>query len=141
MVAMNVMDRDHQLTEEQVQLGNFLVISGSTIATNDFYEEQGRTNGAICDHTEEDKMNFLREAKQKFDVINMEMESNYLAAMCHKCGVSFVIACVALNNRLEADTMNLSPEQTALFERRLFWLNMEFISDILNPIELCDPIT
>lgn len=134
-VALDSMDRDHQMTQEQKQLGHFLVLTGSTIATNDFYEEQGRTNGVICDHTETDKMDFLRRARDEFNVINMEMESNHLAAMSHKCGVSFVIACVALNNRLKADTMDLTSDQVALFERRLFWLNMEFIRACLEPID------
>lgn len=107
-------------------LGDYEIRQGATIGTNDFYEEQGRTNGAICEHTQEDKMNFLHRA-QELGVINMEMESNYLASMCHKLNVSFAIVCVALNNRLLEDKVKLSKEQVALFERRLFWINSIFI--------------
>jgi uridine phosphorylase len=115
--------KEHPNHEE---LGDYQVKLGGTIATNDFYEEQGRTNGAICEHTIEDKIRFL-EAAQKAGVINMEMECNHLAAMCHKLNVSYAIVCVALANRLSNDKVELSHEQMALFERRLFWLNMVFI--------------
>jgi uridine phosphorylase len=33
---------------------------GKTLSCDDFYEEQGRLDGAICEYTEEDKMEFLQ---------------------------------------------------------------------------------
>lgn len=112
------------------ELGEYEMRLGATVATNDFYEEQGRTNGSICEHTIEDKMRFLEKAKE-VGVINMEMECNHLAAMCHKLNVSFGIVDVALANRLDKDKVELSREQMSLFERRLFWVNMLFIRDRL----------
>ena len=47
---------------------------GKTMCCDDFYEGQGRLDGAICEYTETDKMNFLRQAQQK-GVRNIEMES------------------------------------------------------------------
>ncbi len=38
-----------------------------------FYEQQARLDGVICDHTKEDKMDFLKRA-YKEGVRNMEME-------------------------------------------------------------------
>lgn len=108
------------------ELGAYEVRTGATIGTNDFYEEQGRTNGAICEHTLEDKMRYLERARE-LGVINMEMECSHLAAMCHKLGVSFGIIDVALTNRLVNDSVELTGEQVALFERRLFHLNSLFI--------------
>lgn len=36
---------------------------GLTLGADDFYEGQGRIDGAICDgYTEQDKMNFLKRA-------------------------------------------------------------------------------
>lgn len=119
---------DFKYSADLVNLGEFEIRSGATIGTNDFYEEQGRTNGAICDHTDEDKMRFLEEASE-LGVINMEMESNFLAAMCHKLGVKFGVICVALNNRLESDKVDLSHDEISLFEKRLFWLNTLFIEN------------
>lgn len=105
------------------ELGVYKIHSGATLAANDFYEEQGRTNGAICEHTLNDKQQFLEQV-QKAGVINSEMESNYLAAMCHKLGVSFGIVCVALTNRLKQDKIDLTRDQMDLCQRRLFWLNL-----------------
>lgn len=113
------------------ELGEFEVRSGATVDANDFYEEQGRTNGAICEHSQEDKMKFLNAARE-IGVINMEMESNHLAAMCHKLNVAFGIICVALNNRLLDDRVHLSRSQMSLYERRLFWLNSTFIKHKLS---------
>ena len=44
---------------------------------------QGRLDGAVCDHTHEDKMAFLRRAHQ-LGVVNIEMECTAIAALCHK---------------------------------------------------------
>lgn len=108
------------------ELGHYDIKLGATIGTNDFYEEQGRTNGAICDHSQQDKFDFLQRAQQN-GVVNMEMESNHLASMCHKLSVSFGIVCVALNNRLNDDRVLLTKDEMSLFERRLFWTNSVFI--------------
>jgi uridine phosphorylase len=34
----------------------FKTVKGKTISTDDFYEGQGRLDGAICDYTEQDKI-------------------------------------------------------------------------------------
>lgn len=110
--------------------GRFEIKMGATIGTNDFYEEQGRTNGAICEHSQQDKRLFLEKARQ-MGVINMEMESNHLASMCNKLSVPFGVVCVALNNRLLDDRVLLSAKQVAQFERRLFWIIALFIKQRL----------
>lgn len=117
--------------EQGSELGAFGVKTGGTISTSDFYEEQGRTNGAICDHTESDKIKFLALARNN-GVINMEMEANHLAAMCHKLKVPFGVVCVSLNNRLREDKNRLKPEQLDQFESRLFWLNSLFVKHKLR---------
>jgi len=37
---------------------------GKTMCCDDFYEGQGRLDGAICEYNESDKMNFLKEARE-----------------------------------------------------------------------------
>ena len=49
------------------------------MTADDFYEGQGRLDGAICDYTEDDKMAFLERAYEK-GVRNIEMESLTFAA-------------------------------------------------------------
>ena len=44
---------------------------------------QGRLDGAVCEHTEEEKMDFLRRA-EKAGVVNIEMECAAMASLCNK---------------------------------------------------------
>lgn len=60
---------------------------GDTIAADDFYLEQGRVDGAFCDHTEADKLNWLKQAHAA-GVRNIEMESRMFAAFCNRMKVS-----------------------------------------------------
>lgn len=115
----------------QDELGKYEVRIGATIATNDYYEEQGRTSGAICEHTLEDEVRFLEEAKSK-GVINIEMESNHLVAMCHKLNVPSAVVCVSLNNRIEADHLELLPQHHTVFQKRLFSALLTYIQNELN---------
>lgn len=124
---------DQQTASIMIRLGNelnksdgLIVHSGATISTNDFYEEQARTNGAICDHTKEDAIQYLESAKNK-GVINFEMEANCLASMCHKLCVRFAIVCIAMSNRLCKNPTSLNKEQTASYIFRLFKLCAKFI--------------
>ncbi|KAG9509906.1 Uridine phosphorylase 1 [Fragariocoptes setiger] len=109
----------------------FVALGGLTISADDFYEEQGRTNGAICEHTLEDKYNFLITARDK-GIINMEMEACYLMAMCHKLNVKNGVVCVALTNRLVTDRITVDSETIAQFERRLFQLCQLFIKNSMK---------
>ena len=48
-------------------------VSGKTMCTYDFYEGQGRLDGAFCEFTEQDKMEYLEKLRD-FGVVNIEME-------------------------------------------------------------------
>ena len=53
---------DDQLTQNLLKQANELKLEsavGKTMCCDDFYEGQGRLDGAICDYTEADKMEFL----------------------------------------------------------------------------------
>lgn len=43
------------------------------MCTYDFYEGQGRLDGAFCEFTEQDKMDYLEKLRE-FGVVNIEME-------------------------------------------------------------------
>lgn len=118
---------------EKFSFGRYDIRSGATVSTNDFYEEQGRTNGAICDHTEEDKMEFLYTAAEK-SVINFEMEANYLSAMCTKLKVKHGTVCVSLLDRMLDDKIPITPEEVKSFEHRLFCVNSIFLRDMIGEL-------
>jgi len=63
---------------------------------------QGRTDGAICEYTEKDKMDFLQKCHD-LGVRNIEMEASMFASVTQKVGVKACDVCVTLVNRLEGD--------------------------------------
>lgn len=96
-------------------------VLGKTMCTHDFYEGnaflyvfiilnvkfvfppgQGRLDGAFCDFTEEDKMEYLNKLN-KFGVVNIEMECTIFGALTHHAGIRAAIVCVTLLDRLKGD--------------------------------------
>ncbi|XP_055380928.1 uridine phosphorylase 1-like isoform X2 [Condylostylus longicornis] len=84
-------------------------IIGKTLCTNDFYEGQGRLDGAFCEFSENDKMDYLNHLREN-GVVNIEMESTIFAALTHHAGIKASIVCVALLNRLHGDQVNAPKE-------------------------------
>lgn len=95
----------------------FSTIKGKTMCTEGFYEGQGRLDGAFCDYTEEEKMEYLQEAHQR-GVRNIEMESLCFAAMCHHAGIKGAVACVTLLDHLHGDQITHSHDQLSEFGER-----------------------
>lgn len=54
---------------------------GATVGTDDYYEERGRTNGAICDHNKDDKLEFLSKFADP-GAISMDLGSNVSQVEC-----------------------------------------------------------
>jgi uridine phosphorylase len=96
---------DQTLSKELLEVGkplNFTTVTGKTLCTDDFYEGQGRLDGAICDYTMKDKMDYLHKLSET-GVKNIEMEATALAAITHHAGVRSGNVCVTLVNRLKGD--------------------------------------
>lgn len=110
---------------------HFEMIKGGTMGTNDFYEAQGRTDGAICDHTEEEKMNFLKKVQRK-GIKNIEMESTLFAALTKYAGISAATICVTFIDRLEGDKVTVSHEEKLEFESRPQLIVGRFIKKLLK---------
>lgn len=104
---------------------------GDTMCTDDFYEGQGRIDGAFCDYTEDDKMKFLQKIHNA-GVRNIEMESVCFAAMCNRARVPAAILCVTLVDRLKGDQITLLKEQKEDFEMRPAKLVAKFIKKSLE---------
>lgn len=64
----------------------FETISGKTMCTHDFYEGQGRLDGAFCDYGEAEKMEFLHKLKDfgefQLDVIILAANITVLRSRC-----------------------------------------------------------
>lgn len=84
-------------------------ITGKTMCTYDFYEGQGRLDGAFCEFTETDKMAYLEKLRD-FGVVNIEMECTIFAALTHYAGIKAAIICVTLLDRLKGDQV-MAPKE------------------------------
>lgn len=77
------------------------------MCTYDFYEGQGRLDGAFCEFTENEKMDYLS-TLHKGGVVNIEMESLSFAALTHHAGIQSAVVCVTLIDRFKGDQVGLS---------------------------------
>lgn len=101
-------------------------VLGKTMCTYDFYEGQARLDGAFCEYTEEDKMNFLKRAHAR-GIANIEMESLCFAAMCHRAGVKSAVLCVTLLDRLQGDQISTPHDVMEEWQCRSQRIIAEFI--------------
>ncbi|NXQ36294.1 UPP2 phosphorylase, partial [Alaudala cheleensis] len=94
VVLGDVVVRSTQLDKELAQellacsrdIPDFPTLIGHTMCTYDFYEGQGRLDGALCSFSSEKKLEYLRRAYAT-GVRNIEMESTAFAALCGLCGL------------------------------------------------------
>ena len=93
---------------------------------DDFYEGQGRLDGAICDYEESQKIAFLDRAHSE-GVRNIEMESLQFGAFCNAIGVRSAVIAVTLLNRLEGDQVTSTPQQLGTFEEFPVRTVLEFL--------------
>ncbi|XP_048579220.1 uridine phosphorylase 2 isoform X2 [Nematostella vectensis] len=109
---------DDKLKEDLMQCSDGIpTAEGKTMCTNDFYEGQGRLDGAFCEYTLNDKLDFLNKA-YSLGVRNIEMESVCFAAMCKRACVPAAILCVTLLDRLNGDQVHLTPAEHEEFQAR-----------------------
>ncbi|XP_033718649.1 uridine phosphorylase 1 isoform X2 [Tursiops truncatus] len=125
---------DDWLVQELVRcsadLGEFPTVVGNTMCTLDFYEGQGRLDGALCSYAEKDKQEYLRAAYEA-GIRNIEMESSVFAAMCNACGLRAAVVCVTLLNRLEGDQISSPHEVLVEYQQRPQRLVGHFIKKCL----------
>lgn len=97
---------DRQLARDLKALAHrddpYDTVIGKTMCSNDFYEGQGRLDGAFCEFSEAEKMEYLTKL-QKAGVVNIEMESLCFAALTHHAGIQSSVVCVTLLDRLKGD--------------------------------------
>ncbi|XP_004676588.1 PREDICTED: uridine phosphorylase 1 [Condylura cristata] len=130
---------DEQLVRELAQcsleLSEFPIVVGNTMCTLDFYEGQGRLDGALCSYTEKEKQEYLQEAYQ-VGIRNIEMESLVFAAMCRACGLRAAVVCVTLLDRLKGDQISSPHEVLNEYQQRPQRLVAHFIKKCLGSAAL-----
>ncbi|XP_045207817.1 uridine phosphorylase 1-like isoform X2 [Mercenaria mercenaria] len=91
-----------ELIDCRLNTDTFKTVKGTTLCADDFYEGQGRIDGAFCEHFDDEKFQWLR-SLQENGVTNMEMESLGFIAMCHRANIKGAVCCVTLLDRFEGD--------------------------------------
>uniref|UniRef100_A0A8C4YML4 Uridine phosphorylase n=1 Tax=Gopherus evgoodei TaxID=1825980 RepID=A0A8C4YML4_9SAUR len=120
-IVIRSTELDKDLVEELLncskEIHDFPTLTGHTMCTYDFYEGQGRLDGALCSFSNEKKLEYLKRAYDA-GVRNIEMESTVFAAICRLCGLKAAVVCVALLNRLEGDQIKAPHEVLVEYQRR-----------------------
>lgn len=106
-------------------------VTGKTLCTMDFYEGQGRLDGAFCDYTETDKMEYLEKIHSE-GVLNVEMESLAFAALTHHAGIRSAVICVTIVDRLKGDQIHSPKEVLDEWQQRPQTLVSRYIKRYLQ---------
>ncbi|CAH0776917.1 unnamed protein product [Bemisia tabaci] len=106
-------------------------ISGKTMCTTDFYEGQGRMDGAFCCFNEKEKMAYLEHLRDE-GVVNIEMESLAFTALTHHAGIRSAVVCVTLLDRLKGDQINYPKEVLDEWQQRPQKLVSSYIKKFLK---------
>ncbi|XP_033843342.1 uridine phosphorylase 2 [Periophthalmus magnuspinnatus] len=123
----------NELLQYSTEIPNLPTVIGNTMCTHDFYEGQGRLDGALCSFSHEEKLEYLRKAYEA-GVRNIEMESTVFAAMCRVCGLKAAVICVTLLNRFEGDQITASHDVLVEYQQRPQILVSYFIKKRLGLI-------
>ncbi|XP_053483462.1 uridine phosphorylase 2 [Ictalurus furcatus] len=115
-----------ELLQCSTELSSFPTIIGNTMCTHDFYEGQGRLDGALCSFSTEEKLEYLKKAHEA-GIKNIEMESTVFAAMCRVCNLKAAVICVTLLNRLEGDQISTPHDVLVEYQQRPQYLVAHFI--------------
>lgn len=125
-------DFDKDTIEELQSAGKRAKIAcsvGKTVATDGYYEEQGRLDGAVAvPYTEADKLAWLQKLHDN-GVLAMEMEGTQLAGFCNRTRIRSGMVCAALLNRLKGDQTpdQATPEQMGKWTNDAVTLVIEWI--------------
>ncbi len=107
--------------------GGIKAVLGKTMGTDDFYEGQGRLDGALePKYGEKEKQEYLKRAAQA-GVVNIEMESTAFAAFCLRAGIRGAIVDAVLLNRLETDQIYAGKEELAGFSENAQQVVLNYI--------------
>jgi uridine phosphorylase len=107
------------------------IATGKTVATNEFFIEQFRRDGAIALATTEEKMAWLHWLDEH-GVRNIEMEGAMLAAYMNYWGFSnFAMVCTTVVNRLEGDQVTSTAAELDAFNTRAGTVTFNYLRSIM----------
>ncbi|EEQ98422.1 Uridine phosphorylase, putative [Perkinsus marinus ATCC 50983] len=111
---------------------NIHAVKGKTVAADDFYEGQGRLDGALETwYNEDDKMAFL---SRLYDagVRNIEMENVALMGFCNRANITGACVCVTFLDRFNGDQVTATKRELACFNEHSIDVVTNFIASELG---------
>lgn len=100
-------------------------------SANDFYEGQGRTDGALCAYGEAERNEFLRRMSDK-GVVNIEMEGVVFGALCRRARVPAAMVAAVLVNRLKGDQVASTAAELHGFQHNAMEVVLAFLETLLR---------
>lgn len=127
---------DEKLVSELQQIGNqhlpdSTVVVGKTMCADDFYEGQARLDGAFCEFTQEEKMEFMYHLKEQ-GVVNIEMESLAFGAICAHARIKAGVICAVIVNRFIEDQVKASRKALEEWQQQVLQMIAIFIKERIS---------
>ncbi|MBI4015710.1 MAG: uridine phosphorylase [Candidatus Aenigmarchaeota archaeon] len=124
---------DNKLAESILKsAGDIKAVLGKTMGTDDFYEGQGRLDGALQPrYKAEEKMEYLKKAAE-IGVLNIEMEATAFATFCSRADITGAIVDAALLDRLKVDQIYVGKEELAGFSEKAQQVVLNYIKSKIN---------
>lgn len=97
---------------------HFDILSGNSVAADDFYLGQCRYDGAMRTRQDRTFREEFFKRVHELGICNFEMESTALAAFCHQAQIPATMIAVTLVNRFEGDQISATAEQLAEYSDR-----------------------
>lgn len=97
---------------------SFNVLTGNSIAADDFYMGQARFDGLLRPKYDDKKRMEYFKKIQSLNILNFEMESTALAAFCNRARIPATMIAVTLLNRLQGDQITATSEVLAEYSDR-----------------------
>lgn len=110
---------------------SFKTVLGTTVCANDFFEGQGRLDGAFCSYTPDERKDFFEKLKE-LGVTNFEMESVGFVALCNRINLPCAVICVTLLDRYISDQITSDHETLVSWQMKPIQLFTKFVLNHIN---------
>lgn len=121
---------DQDIIRELMQEYPNQIVAGKTLTTLDFFENQGRVDGAFCSFQEADQQDFFARLIDR-GVRNIEMEVVPFSAIVHRAGLRAVACCTVIVNRLEGEHISMAVQPNLAVA-----IVADFIANKLKALEM-----
>lgn len=111
---------------------DFKVLSGNSIAADDFYLGQARFDGVLKPRYDvETRRQYFSQIRQ-LNILNFEMESTALASFCNRAQIPATMIATTLLNRMESDQVTATPETLAIYSNRSHSIALNYLQAELS---------